>query len=123
MTAVHWDAVIEAATDLLAPAERDTAVLYLLQEVQPEDRALVLDGKVVRRPYDLVVFFVDLEPTANWGHPCRYVVMDTAGGRRESIDARSPPFLRSVPPSLRLIWKGAAVPDWAVATATRPDPR
>jgi hypothetical protein len=121
MTAVHWDAVIETATGLLAPAERDTAVLYLLQEVQPGGHELALDGTVLRRPYDVVVFFVDLEPGRNWAHRCRYIVMDARGDHCESIDARWPPFLRSVPPSLRLVWKGGAVPDWAIATSTRPD--
>ncbi|HEX7841206.1 MAG TPA: hypothetical protein VF469_27195 [Kofleriaceae bacterium] len=114
---MNWEALIEAAVGLLAPAERDTAVLYLLQEVQPQGRALDLGGITLSRPYDVVVFFVDLEPEANWGHRCRYVLMDVAGERRESVAARFPPFLRAIPPGLRVAWKGSAVPAWAVASS------
>lgn len=31
--AMNWEALIEGAVGLLTPAERDTVVLYLLQEV------------------------------------------------------------------------------------------
>lgn len=112
-----WSALIEAAVGQLTSAERDTAVLYLLQEVQPGGRALELGGIALGRPHDVVVFFADLEPGANWGHRCRYVLMDAAGARRETVEARFPPFLRSIPPGLCAVWKGSAVPAWAVVTA------
>lgn len=121
--ATNWVALIDAATELVVPEERDRAVLYVLQDVQPQGRAFELGGTPLSRPYDAVVFFVDLEPGVNWDHRCRYLVMDVTGANREAIDARRPPFLRSVPRSLRLVWKGAAAPAWAVVTQTHVDAR
>ena len=121
--ATNWIALSEAATELIAPVERDGAVLYVLQEVQPQGRAFELGDTQVNRPYDAVVFFADLEPDVNWGHRCRYLVIDVTGANREAIDAQWPPFLRSVPSSLRLVWKGAAAPAWAVVTQARLDAR
>ena len=119
--AMHWNALSQAALGLLTPVERDTAVLYLLQEVQPGGRTLQLGDLEVTRPYDLVVFFVDLEPGMNWGHRCRYVLMDVSGQRRDSLAATFPPFLRVIPASLRLVWRGASAPEWGVVTSVRPD--
>jgi hypothetical protein len=58
---------------------------------------------------------VDLEPRANWGHRCRYLLIDVESGRNRSVDKQFPPFLTDVPRSLRLIWQGDAVPPWALA--------
>lgn len=37
------------------------------------------------------LFFVDDQPGANWGHACRYIFVDAAGGKYKIIESRTPP--------------------------------
>lgn len=67
-------------------------------------------------PWPTVIVFIDLEPTLNWGHDSRYLLVNSETGELQSIDARFPPFLCGAPDTLRVIWKAEAVPSWVVAT-------
>ena len=71
-------------------------------------------GREVRVPWQAALAFVDLEPGVNWGHRCRYLVVNATSGEIQTYDEQIPPFLISAPPNLRLVWKGEAVPPWAV---------
>jgi hypothetical protein len=62
-----------------------------------------------------VLAFADLEPGVNWGHRCRYLLVDAGSGEVRRIDAQFPPFLRGMPPGMRVVYRAAGVPDWAVA--------
>ena len=44
-------------------------------------------------PWDGFVAFVDLEPMANWGHACRYVLMHPETGESKAVNAQLPPPL------------------------------
>jgi hypothetical protein len=110
-----WDEVAAKAVAQLSADERKGGVLYVDQHELPAGSTLAIDGRevAVRRPSAMA--FVDRVPQANWGHSCRYLLIDLESGQVESIEAQSPPFLRSVPATLRMILKGEAVPDWTVA--------
>ena len=45
-------------------------------------------------PWDAFLVFVDREPTANWSHPCRYLLLRATSGEIKSIEAQLPPFGR-----------------------------
>jgi hypothetical protein len=62
------------------------------------------------------VAFVDLEPGVNWGHRARYLLIDRDSQDVRALDAQFPPFLRGMPPGLRVAYRAPAVPDWAIAT-------
>ena len=110
-----WDEVAAKAVAQLSADERKSGVLYVDHHELPAGSTLAIDGRevAVRRPS--AIAFVDRVPQANWGHSCRYLLIDLESGQVESIEAQSPPFLRSVPATLRMILKGEAVPDWTVA--------
>lgn len=103
------------------PAEQlCDAVLYL-------DRRVIAPGESVgtgratltaERPSALA--FLDLAPAANWGHPCRYLLIDLETGAVRATEATHPPFLRGAAPSLAAIAKGASVPDWTLAAPFEP---
>jgi hypothetical protein len=64
-------------------------------------------------PADCELLFVDLMPRANWGHPCRYVLMDEV--TNQILEAREWEF----PPArdlLRLVYAGEAVESWMLLT-------
>lgn len=111
-----WEQVAERALKELSETERRGAAVYLDEvEVAPGSTLKIDHNEVPLRRASAVVF-IDKQPQANWGHACRYLLIDLRDGTVESIEAQFPPFLRGVPKTLRLIWKGDTVPDWAIAT-------
>ena len=110
-----WEEVAEKAMAQLSDEERRNGVLYLDRRELPPGSTLTIDGREVPIRTPTAVAFVDQVPQANWGHPSRYLLVDLESGRVESIAAQFPPFLRSVPPTLHVVHKGEAVPDWTIA--------
>jgi inner membrane transporter RhtA len=110
-----WETIAERAVGQLAPEERDASVVYVDERILPAGVAVELDGRSVELDRAVAVAFVDLEPRLNWGHRCRYLLVDAETGAVDAVEARMPPFLRGAPPTLRLVWRGADVPDDAIA--------
>jgi len=109
-----WDEVGQTALKTLSAEERRSGALYLdVQELVP-GTTVKIDSKEIRVRRKTAVAFVDREPGVNWGHSARYLLIDLENGEIESIEAQFPPFLRKVPKTLRLVWKGESVPDWTV---------
>jgi hypothetical protein len=104
------------ATAGLSEEERQRAVVYVLDRVLEAGDELEIDGVRVAIDAPTVVAFVDLEPGVNWGHRCRYLLLDAGSGEVRALDAQFPPFLRGVPPELRVVYSGPDVPEWAIAT-------
>jgi len=67
-------------------------------------------------PWDAWIVFADLEPQANWGHRCVYLILQCEGNEFVQESAQMPPFLKPGGMPFRLLWKGSEVPDWAVAS-------
>jgi hypothetical protein len=86
----------------------------------PAGEVIRIDRQEIQSTTPSVVAFVDREPAANWGHDCRYLVVDLSSGQATSFDAQFPPFLRAVPESLRLVWRGEEAPAWAAVVEADP---
>jgi hypothetical protein len=114
-TTMTWEQVAEHALKELSAEERRSGATYLDEVELAPGSTLKIDQKEIPIPRASAVVFVDKEPQVNWGHACRYLLVDLEDGHVASIPAQFPPFLRQVPKTLRLIWKGEAVPDWAIA--------
>lgn len=110
-----WDEVAQKALALLTPEERRNGVLYLDEQELAPGSALTVDGREIPIRRRTGVAFVDREPQANWGHASRYILIDLDTGETQSIETQFPPFLRSTPPTLKVIHKGETVPDWTLA--------
>ncbi len=110
-----WDVVAERALATLTEEERRSSAVYLDESEVPAGASVEIDGRPTVVTSRSAVAFVDLEPRANWGHPCRYLVVDLASGAVRSIEAQFPPFMRGASRTLRLIWRGPDVPSWSVA--------
>jgi hypothetical protein len=109
-----WDNVAQRALNDLSAKERQDGVAYLDENEIKPGSSLKIDGTEIPVRNRSAMVFVDREPQANWGHSCRYMLIDLDSGNLSSYEAQLPPFLRSVPKTLRLIHKGPNVPDWAV---------
>ena len=95
----------------LAEDERPHAIVYADDRVVEDGDEIVIDGGRVQ-----VDAFVDLEPGVNWGHRCRYLLLDRETGELRAVDAQFPPFMRGASSGLRVVYQGAEAPDWAIAT-------
>jgi hypothetical protein len=109
-----WDDVAQKVLEELNTQERQEGAVYLDENEIKAGSLLKVGGKEIRVPHRSAMVFVDRKPQANWGHSCRYLLVDLDSGHLSSYEAQMPPFLRGAPPTLRLIHKGAKVPDWAV---------
>ena len=110
-----WDDVARKALQELSAKERETGAVYLDENEIQAGSSLKVDGADIPVRHRSAMVFVDREPQVNWGHSSRYLLIDLDSGNVVSHEAQFPPFLRGVPKTLRLIHKGAGVPDWAIA--------
>ena len=115
-----WTAVAAQAIAALAPGDLSGATLYLDRRVIPpgESARVGRDSVTVARPSAMA--FLDRVPAANWGHPCRYLLIDLESGAVRAFDASEPPFLRGAAPTLRAIARDPSVPDWTLAAPFEP---
>ena len=100
----------------LAEDERPHAIVYADDRVVEGGDEIDIDGGRVQVDAPTVVAFVDLEPGVNWGHRCRYLLIDRETGELRAVDAQFPPFMRGASPGLRVVYQGGEAPDWAIAT-------
>jgi hypothetical protein len=101
---------ITLALSTLTEQERQGAAVYIdTRELEREARVAIGRAEI-EAPSRGYLVFVDPHPTANWGHPCRYLFVDGETGAVHRFDAQFPPYLRGISPTLRLIWKGLQVP-------------
>ncbi|WP_439577126.1 hypothetical protein [Elioraea sp.] len=115
-----WTEVARRVIAAIPAEQLRGAVLYL-------DRRVIEPGKAVSTGRDTLtagqpsaLAFLDLAPEANWGHRCRYLLIDLVTGAVQGTDATHPPFLRGAAPTLHAIAKGATVPDWTLAAPFDP---
>ena len=106
----------QAALASLSDEERGRAVVYMSDRVLEPGDELEIDGRRVEIDAPTVLAFVDLEPGVNWGHRSRYLLIDRDSASVRALDAQFPPFLRGMPPDLRVIYTAPGVPEWAVAS-------
>lgn len=92
------------------------AIVYVSRETVHAGTQIHLGDALIDVPWEAQVTFVDLEPQANWGHRCAYVVFQLKGGGFIRKDAQMPPFLKPGGMPFRLLWKGSEAPEWAVAS-------
>ena len=112
--ALSWKKIAELALDSLSTEERESSIVYLDEQVLTEGSTVQIGEKEVTVPWPAVVVFVDLQPGLNWGHACRYLLVNASTGELRSFSSELPPFLRRPSETLRVIWKADSVPQWAV---------
>ena len=98
----------------LSPEERGRAVVYLREGSYAKGDEISFPGIVQQAPWDAWLAFVDQDPTANWGHRSRYLLVDEVTGESLSFDARFPPFRRDQAQGWRICYRAGGVPDAAL---------
>jgi hypothetical protein len=93
--------------------ERQHAILYQASPHIPPG-PLEIGRQNIVAPWPACLAFVDREPTANWGHSCRYVLLNTDTSEILSFEVRFPPFQGNDRLTWRTIYQSPTAPAWAV---------
>ena len=99
----------------LTPGERERAVAYLAAEPIEAGARIALPGVQILAETRSLLAFVDQDPSANWGHAARYLLLPCDPGPAISIPARLPPFNQEGGPRWQLAFRAATVADSAIA--------
>jgi hypothetical protein len=108
--------VLSLILSFLTPDERAHAVAYALNDPVPAGTTIASSPAPVVAPSNVYVAFVDQQPSANWGHPARYLLVDAQSGALTSVDARFPPFAGRSASAWHVIYRAPGIPDTFVAT-------
>ena len=71
---------------------------------------LELPRLVINVPKPSWLAFVDGEPDRDWGHDCRYLLIDDESGRIEPFPAQFPPFGPATPWRWRVVYQAPSLP-------------
>lgn len=115
-----WTEVARWAIAAVPAEDRRGAVLYLDRRVIAPGERVAAGGAALVAAAPSALAFLDRVPEANWGHPCRYLLIDLATGAARTAEATHPPFLRGAAPTLRAIARDPTVPDWTLAAPYEP---
>jgi hypothetical protein len=106
----------EAVIAALSPDERRRAVAYLTVVPVPGRTTLSLPGTTIRVETETRLGFVDQDPTANWGHAARYILLAGGdAGLSASTPARLPPFAKDQPLQWQVVYRAPGLPESAIA--------
>jgi hypothetical protein len=112
---IREDSIASIIASQLSSTERERGVAYVLEETVSSGATLEFPRSSISVPWDARLAFVDREPLANWGHACRYILIDLATGAVRSVEARFPPFRRDDERRWRVVYRAPGVPDSALA--------
>lgn len=112
---LNQDKIISLVLASLSSSELKASIVYLDEQILPAGNELNIDWHSVRVPWSARLAFVDLQPEMNWGHECRYVLVNVENGELQVIAAHFPPSITGLNAALRVVWRGEYTPDWAVA--------
>jgi len=94
-------AIKDRAYRAVEPARLGQVNLYLDQRIVADGEQLGPAFQELRAPRPSVLVFVDEEPTANFGHSCRYLLFDPESGELHTeLPARFPPWGARIPESM-----------------------
>lgn len=112
---LSFDEFISILISQLTEPERQGSVAYAAERPLLAGSSVQFPGTRVEASSDSYVAFIDREPTANWGHTARYLVVSQESRESHSLDTRLPPFRSTEDMRWRVVYKGPSVPDAAVA--------
>ena len=95
----------------LTTSERAHSVVYLCRTRFAKGTTISFPHLEIDIRWDARLAFVDGDPTANWGHACRYVLLNPETGDTLSRDARFPPFQRSAAVDWQIVYRAPGMPD------------
>ncbi len=112
---------LEAAADAVLRVAQERAphgAAYLDTRLYRAGESLSIDRQAYVVDVDTFMGFVDPAPSANWAHPCLYVLCRSGGAGPEVREGSFPPYFEAVSPTLRLVWCAPGVDERMLPTTT-----
>lgn len=105
------DRIVELVVADLTQEERSGGVAYLAAPRVAGGTRLEFPRLVIDIPRLSWLAFIDGMPNFDWGHSCRYLVIEDETGQIGSYPAQFPPFGPSTPWRWRVFYKAPNLPD------------
>jgi hypothetical protein len=106
---------------LLSSGERDHAIAYINEQPVAAGQVIAVGPERLAAPFAAIAAFIDEEPSANWSHACRYLLISVDNDEVRAIPGRFPPFSKADPGHWRLAYRAPGVPDSFVLVPDRFD--
>lgn len=87
----------------LSNNEKEESIIYWDKKLLEKGDQVKIGKTTIKMPFTGYLVFVDLEPKANWGHSCRYFLVDTEIGETRVIKEELPPYFGDYPKSFKVI--------------------
>lgn len=97
--------------EAISEEDRESSIVYLDEQVFPPGAPIGFYENKFEMPWGGYVGFMDLDPMADWGHECRYLLIRVETGEVETVEARFPPFLEEYSPTLRVVLRYGKAPE------------
>lgn len=111
---LSFDDFVSALLSQITEDERMGSVVYAAERLLLAGTQIQYTGKRIEVLADSFIGFIDQDPSANWGHSARYVLMNQQSGEIQSLWARLPPFRSGDDLHWRVVYQAPSVPDSAV---------
>ncbi len=111
---LSFDDFTKALIAQLTDDELRRGVAYVAERRLPAGTKIQFPGTRIEVQTDSFLGFIDREPSANWGHSARYVIVNQESGEISSLEARLPPFRSEEDLRWRMAYQAPSVPDTAV---------
>lgn len=98
---------VELVLSSLAQEERSAAIAYLATPPVTGGSSLELPRLTIHVPRPAWLAFIDREPDFDWGHDCRYLLIDDETGNVRDWRAQFPPFRPESPWSWRVVYRAS----------------
>lgn len=112
---LSFEKIASILKEHLTAEELNRGVAYAAETPIPSGVKLRFPRISIDVPWQAYLAFVDREPLANWGHPCRYVLISRENGELRAFEARFPPFTTGKDLHWRAVYKARGLPDTALA--------
>jgi hypothetical protein len=107
-----WKQIAEMVLVTLSPEELQQSAVYMKPALLEAGTAIATGRQLIPINEPSVMVFVDLFPAANWGHPCRYLLIAAHTGNIQVVDSQFPPGREG----LKIVHKGERVENWMLMT-------
>lgn len=103
MTGFTTEEMLKIVLKNLSTKEKERAIIYWDKKLLEVGDKVKIGRKTIDMSFKGYMVFVDLEPKANWGHPCLYFLIDIRTQDIKIIKEEFPPYFGDYPQSFKVI--------------------